>query len=190
MSSNVASPPPTANSLHQAALSYLARYAATETVLRRTLMRQIDRWARTQADPEAAAPTITAARQSIDGIISRLVAAGAVSDTVFAENRAKTLVRGGQSNRAIQARLIAKGVAPDLARSTAASDADTELAAALVLVRKRRIGAYRSTDNVDATARMKELALLARAGFSRDIAKQALETSREEAETRIFDLRQ
>src|ERR1700712_2674762 len=99
MSSNAASPPPDATSLHQAALHYLARYAATEAGLRRTLMRQIDRWARTQTDLEAAAPIITAARGSVDGVISRLVQAGALSDTTFAENRAKTLVRGGQSNR-------------------------------------------------------------------------------------------
>ena len=31
--------------------------------------------------------------------------------------------------------------------------------------------------------------MLARAGFSRDVAKQALETSREDADARIFELR-
>jgi regulatory protein len=85
--------------------------------------------------------------------------------------------------------LIAKGVAPDLARQATARDDETELAAALVLVRKRRIGPYRSSEGADAVTRMKELGLLARAGFSRDIADQALQMSREEAERRIFELR-
>ena len=182
-------PPPDAGSLYQAALNHLARYATTEMGLRDVLKRRVDRWARLQTDPDAAAPVITAAREAIEAVIARLVEAGAISDTAFAESRARTLVRGGQSNRAVQARLIAKGVAPDLARSASARDAETELSAALVLVRKRRIGPYRSAENADTAVRMKELGLLARAGFSREIAQQALDTPREEAENRISELR-
>ncbi|HEX4367159.1 MAG TPA: RecX family transcriptional regulator [Rhodopila sp.] len=189
MSSEPASPPPDAGSLYQAALNHLARYAATEAGLRSVLTRRVDRWARLQADREAAEPVIAATRDAIETVIGRLVEAGAVSDTAFAESRAKSLVRGGQSNRSVQARLIAKGVAPDLARVASVRDADTELAAALVLVRKRRIGAYRMAETEDATIRMRELGLLARAGFSRDIAEQALNTPRDDAEKRIFDLR-
>jgi regulatory protein len=189
MSSESAPAPPTAGSLYQAALNHLARYAATEAGLRDVLRRRVDRWARLQPDPDVAAPVIETAREAIEAVIVRLVEAEAISDTAFAESRAKSLVRGGQSNRAVQARLIAKGVAPDLARAASASDAETELSAALVLVRKRRIGPYRMTEDVDAAVRMKELALLARAGFSRDIAQQALDTSRQDAESRIFELR-
>jgi regulatory protein len=190
MSSQTADAFPDAEGLYQAALSYLARYAATEAGLRRVLTRQVERWARTQPDAEAAAGAVATARDAIEGVIGRLVDAGAVSDAAFAETRAKSLVRGGQSTRAVQARLIAKGVAPDVARAATVSDADTELAAALVLVRKRRIGAYRSAEAADAAVRKKELGLLARAGFSRDIAEQALHMTREEAESRIFALRQ
>ena len=141
--------PPTRSSLYQAALTYLARYAATEAGLRRVLTRQVERWARTQTDPEVAAPVVEAAREAIEAVIGRLVEAGAVSDTAFAENRARSLVRGGQSNRAVQARLIAKGVSPEVARAASASDAETELAAALVLARKRRIGPYRTKEGAD-----------------------------------------
>jgi regulatory protein len=189
MSSESVSPPPDVGSLYQAALNHLARYAATEAGLSGVLMRRVDRWARLQADPEAAEPAVVAAREAVGVVIGRLVEAGAVSDAAFAESRAKSLVRGGQSTRSVQARLIAKGVAPDLARDAAVNDADTELAAALVLVRKRRIGAYRMAEDADAAVRIKELGLLARAGFSRDIAEQALNTPRDDAERRIFDLR-
>jgi regulatory protein len=189
MSSDPEPPPPDEGSLYQAALGHLARYAATEAGLRRVLLRRVDRWARTQTDPETAAPVIAEARRATEQVILRLARAGAVSDAAFAESRAKSLVRGGRSNRAVQARLIAKGVDPDVARSASARDPETELAAALVLVRKRRIGGYRATDEVDAAVRMKELGMLARAGFSRDIAERALGTEREEAERRIFDLR-
>lgn len=189
MSSNTFPPSPDVGSLYQAALRHLARYAATEAGLRRVLGKRVDRWARLQPDPEVAAPVVAAAHDAIEDVVDRLVKAGALSDAAFAENRAKSLVRGGQSNRAVQARLMAKGIAAELARAASINELENELAAALVLVRKRRIGRYRVTEEVDAAVRIKELGLLARAGFSRDVAQQALEMSREEAETLIFDLR-
>jgi regulatory protein len=182
------SPPDTA-SLYQAALDYLARYASAEAGLRRVLERRIDRWVRAQPDPDAAEPAYQVARAAIDGVVRRLTEAGALSDTAFAENRARNLLRSGQSNRSIQMRLVAKGVPRDVARSVSAADAETELAAALVLARKRRIGPYRLADDPDAAVRVKEMGVLARAGFSRDVAKQALETSREDADNQIFELR-
>jgi regulatory protein len=181
--------PPDSGSLYQAALNYLARYAATEAGLRRVLERRIDRWARAQPDAEAAEPMLHVARAAVDGVVKRLAAAGAISDTVFAENRARSLVRSGRSTRTVRMQLVAKGVSPDIALAASATDAETELAAALVLARKRRIGPYRVAEDVDGTVRMKEMGLLARAGFSRDVAEQVLETSREDAETRIFELR-
>ena len=180
---------PDAGSLYQAALNHLARYAATEAGLRRVLMRRIDRWGRLQDDPDAAAPVIAAARAAVEDVIARLVRAGAVNDAAYAESRAKSLVRAGRSKRAVLAGLAVKGVASEIARAASAVDAVSELAAALVLVRKRRLGSYRAAEQEDAATRMKEMAVLARAGFSRDVAEQALATPREEAEQRIFDLR-
>jgi regulatory protein len=180
---------PDAGSLYEAALDYLARYAATEAGLRRVLERRIDGWMRAQPDAEAAEPVASAAREAIDGVLRRLAEAGALSDAAFAEIKARTLVQSGRSTRGVQMRLVAKGVTPDMARQAAATDAETELAAALVLARKRRIGPYRMAQGADAKARTKEMGVLARAGFSRDIAQQALDVSREDAEARIFELR-
>jgi regulatory protein len=189
MSRDSVPPVPEAANLYQAALNHLARYAATEAGLRKVLMRRIDRWARLQTDAEAAEPSARTARLAVDGVVKRLVEAGAVSDTVFAESRARGLVRAGQSRRSVQLRLVSKGVAPELARSAAETDPETELSVALVLARKRRIGPYRAAEEADAAIRLKELALLARAGFPRDIAERALDTDRDEAESRIFELR-
>jgi regulatory protein len=180
---------PDAANLYAAALDYLARYAATEAGLRRVLERRIDRWMRAQPDADAAEPAASAARGTIDGVLRRLAEAGALSDAAFAEIRARSLVQGGRSTRGVQMRLVAKGVAPDMARQVAATDADTELAAALVLARNRRIGPFRMAQGADAKARTKEMSVLARAGFSRDVADRVLETSLEDAEARIFELR-
>ena len=182
--------PPDAATLQEAALLYLGRYAATEAGLRRVLLRRVERWAHAQPDADAAAPTVTAARATIDGLIVKLVGLGAVSDAGFAETRARSLVRSGRSRRAVQAALVAKGVATDLARDATGDDEASELAAALVMARKRRIGPYRSAPPADPQlARRRELGMLARAGFSRDTADRALEMDRDEAEQRIHDLR-
>jgi len=183
-------PLPDAASLRQAALTYLARYAATEASLRRVLTKRIDRWAQAQADPDSAAAVLAAAREIVEAVIAAMVRAGAVSDAGFAEARARTLIRAGRSRRAIQVRLLAKGVAPDLARGAAGDDAETELAAALIVARRRRIGPFRTAEPEDlAAVRRKELGILARAGFARDAVEQALDMDAGEAERRIHALR-
>jgi len=182
--------PPDAATLQEAALVYLGRYAATEAGLRRVLLRRVDRWAQAQPDADAAAPTVAEARTAIDALIARLAGMGAVSDAGFAQSRARSLVRSGRSRRAVQAALVAKGVAPDLARDATGEDDAAELAAALVLARKRRIGPYRAAPASDPqAARHRELGVLARAGFARDTAEHALAMDREEAEQRIHALR-
>ena len=79
MPSSTDSPPPDEGGLQQAALSYLARYAATEAGLRRVLIRQVDRWAREQGDPEAAQAGMANARAAVEQVVARLVQAGAVT---------------------------------------------------------------------------------------------------------------
>jgi len=183
-------PPPDTANLHQAALHYLTRYAATEAGLKRVLQRRIDRWARAQPDPEEAEPAIAAAHQAVETVVANLVRAGAISDTGFAEGRARSLQHTGRSRRAIQASLIAKGVAPDLARDAAGDDTAAELAAALILIRRRRIGVFRTNQPEDALAAdRKDLGVLARAGFAQDLSRRALRIDRVEAERHIRALR-
>ena len=178
-------PPPDAESLYQAALFYLARYSATRASLRQVLERRINRWARTQADKDVAEPLIAAAHAAVEPIIERLVRAGAINDAAFAEARARGLMRAGKSARSIQLRLVAKGVAAGLAREAAAAEPENELAAALVLLRRRRMGPFRT----GVGDRSRELAVLARAGFGHEIAAQALDIAADEAEQRILELR-
>lgn len=190
MPSSPSPQPPDAASLHHAALAYLARYAATEAGLRRVLLKRIDRWAQTQPDRDTAQPVIAAARSAIDAVVAKLVGAGAISDAGFAEMRARSLLHTGRSRRAIQAALAAKGVPTEVARDAVGMDAAAELAAALILTRRRRIGGFRTTEPDDlSAAQRKEMALLARAGFSLETAQQALAMDPADAERRIHALR-
>ena len=80
-------PPPDAGGLHEAALNYLARYAATEAMLCRVLERRVERWARRAAmddDAETVAAQAAAARTIVPDVVRRLVAAGGPRPTAAA----------------------------------------------------------------------------------------------------------
>jgi regulatory protein len=188
-----AGPVPDETSLHEAALYYLARYAATEAGLRRVLDRRIERWARRAAiavgDGETIAAQAAGARAVVDDVVARLVAAGAVNDAAYAESRSRSLLRAGRSRRAVVAHLATKGVDPATVRSVLPDDVQSELAAALVLARKRRIGPFRMGHGPDDAERQRELGILARAGFPQDVARRALAMDIIQAETLVNRLR-
>jgi regulatory protein len=112
-----------------------------------------------------------------------------VNDAAYAESRARSLVRAGRSRRAVALHLAAKGVDAETARGALPDDETSELAAALVLARKRRIGPYRREPAPDEAARHRELAALARAGFPQSVARQALAMDAEAAEALVNRLR-
>lgn len=173
--------------MHEAALTHLARYAATEAGLIRVLRRRVDRWARSAT---AEGEEVAALHQLCRVVARRLVSAGVVDDAAFAETRAASLTRAGRSRRAVAAHLQARGVAGEIVGETLPQDDETELAAALAFTRRRRIGAFRRPDAAEAEAEAKPLGMLARAGFSRDVALRALRMAPEEAEMLVTRLKQ
>lgn len=182
----MASKPPDESKLYEAALTHLARYAATEASMARVLSRKIDRWARLyageDAEPEAVADAARSAKRAIPGVITRLKAANVLSDAAFAASRAKRLTREGKSRRFALAHLAAKGVAPAAAKAALADDPERELAAAAAFLRRKRAGPFGEADE------MKVLAAMARVGFSQEVARRALRLERDEAEAMIQSL--
>jgi regulatory protein len=181
----MADPPPSEAALREAALAHLARYATTRAGLTRVLDRRIDRWARaTQPEPEA----IRAARSTVRSVVAKLAELGAVDDAAFAQSRARSLTRTGRSRRAIAAHLGQRGIAPETAAASLPDGAETELAAALAFTLRRRIGPFRRAP-VDQAGRLRELGMLARAGFAHATASAALDTPADAAETIVNTLR-
>jgi regulatory protein len=171
--------------LRAAALSHLARFAATEAGLTRVLERKIESWARQCPDDrDQVAATAAQARVCIAEIVQRLAESGAVSDAVFAQTRAHALARAGRSRRAIGAHLSTRGVPAALAAEVLPRDASHEWVAALIHARKRRLGPWRKQDPSPDVLR-RELGSLARAGFAHDIAARALRFDRDAAEAAI-----
>ncbi len=183
--------------LREAALSYLARYASTQAGLTRVLDKRVDTWARKQGsryeageqDRAATAAAVAGAKAVVREVVTGLAKAGAVSDAAFAEMRASSLRRAGRSRAAVVAALTAKGVDPETARGALENEEVggelAELAAAVRLARKRRIGPFRAGETPDPPGRMREMAILARAGFSQKVARRALGIERAAAEAML-----
>ena len=187
-----AGPPPDEAALREAALTYLARYSATQTGLLRVLNRRIARWARAADAPAEATQAPLAAARSV---VARLAALGVVNDAAFAEGRARALHRAGRSRRAIAAHLQAKGVPASLA--TPPDDPAAELAAALLYSHRRRMGPFRPMPDPDAAERRqdladlrrRDLARMARAGFPAAVAGRVLDLDPDEAGTLLLEAR-
>jgi len=178
---------PDAQNLHEAALRYLERFAASAEMVRRVLQRRIDqavRFALIEAEDGAALVTAE---------LARLRTAGLIDDDSFARMKAGSLLRQGRSRRQIQEKLAARGIKTDqtqAALADLAQDLETEhpgeldRLAAIRLARKRRFGPWRPGPP-DPARRQKELAALGRAGFAYDLASQILAGDAEELEAEL-----
>jgi regulatory protein len=193
-------PAPTKASLHEAALAYLGRGAATADSVKKTLERRIGNWARRSVragrDAEGIAGDAARARELVEEIVARLREVGLVNDAAFAENRARRMSGAGRSRRAISAHLAQKGVDAATVREAVPHDASAELGAALQLARKRRLGPFGDEEDVptDRDERRaferKALGVLARAGFDFHVCERVMRMTRDEAEERLRERRE
>ena len=154
------------------ALAHLDRFVASRRHLGDVLKRRVLASARTHGDDPA--PLLA----EIESTIRWLENKGLLSDQAFASAKARALVGRGQSRRRIAANLMAKGIEPEIAR-TAIADlgeefGDTELAAAIAYAKRRRLGRHRKKGSADGQSKKRDLAAMARAGFSLSVARKAL----------------
>lgn len=161
----------TPDSLGRIALHYLERYATSSENLRRVLIRRIRRSAEAHGtDPDEQMP-------HVDALIVRYQQAGLLDDQAYARMRAESLHRRGTSGRMIRMKLAAKGVESDAIDDALESLTDlvanTDLSGACNYARRRRIGPWRRRDRSE--HRDRDLAALARQGFSYDIARKVIE---------------
>jgi regulatory protein len=161
-----------ADYLQRAAMHYLERYAAPAAQLRRVLARKVAMSCRHHGDDPVGFAGM------LDDVVARCVSSGLVDDRRFAEARAASLRRKGQSSRAVAARLTAKGVTRDLAALASTNSAEDEMAAARIAARRKRLGPWRRGDRAE--NRQKDLAALARAGFAITIARAIIDSTGDE----------
>lgn len=164
--------PVTAERLHKGALFYLERYASSSANLRKVLMRRVERSAREYGTDRDEGLRL------VDDLVERFQHAGLLDDKAYAESRVASLLRRGTSIKAIRMKLAAKGVQASLIDDVLQAvrddnDIDTDLMAAVAYVRRRRIGPYRVKARED--YRDRDMAALARQGFSFDLARKVLD---------------
>ncbi len=161
--------------LENAALYYLGRFATSAENLKRVMMRKVMRSASHHGTDAEEGKAL------VEDMIGRFMASGLLDDAAYAKSRAESLHRRGNSARVIRGKLRQKGVGDDDIASAleALGDdledgEDPELAAAVTLAKRRRLGPYFNGTAADDT-REKHLAALARAGFSYDIARRVVD---------------
>lgn len=162
-------------------LRYLGRYASSKAQLERVLKNKIAK--RPDLDPQGAYAAFPA-------LITKLENLGYLDDEAYARGMSVSLIRSGKSDARIRQKLQEKGLTADLiqsglehARERLGLDNAREqaLTGALICLRKRGQGPYLRADR-EAKEPDRVLGMLARAGYSYDIAKAALNLSRDEAE--------
>ena len=141
--------------LKNIALYYLDRFDACGEKLKSVLMRRIQKavLAGDEVSPEAT--------EWVDEIVRDMKRLGYVNDQRFCENKVRLYLQAGKSNRYIMGKLCEAGLDSDMIRSYLPDD---ELTQARIFVQKKHLG----------KDFQKDLAKLARAGFSYDIAQKVL----------------
>jgi regulatory protein len=161
--------------LENAALHYLKRYAASVSQLRRVLGRRVDRSLRAHGGDRAEA------LGWVEALVEKLVRNGLINDSAFAGMKAQALRASGRSAKMISQKLRMKGIPAALVQEKLA-EATAELSeeeAARIWARKKRLGPFRNEAQTRRDNRQKDLAALARAGFSFGIAKRIIDAAPE-----------
>lgn len=163
----------TESSLRNIALHYLERFATSRENLRRVLERRVYK-SHTHHGTD-----LTEAALWIKDLLDNLESGNLINDRAYAEGRAIALHRRGSSPRMIALKLREKGLRDadiNHALSGLREDhgEDLERSAALRLARRRRLGPFRPPEKRDAL-RDKDMAALARAGFSYDLAREIID---------------
>lgn len=159
--------------LHNSALYYLQRFAASSAQFRKVMQRKIDLSCRhhTDQNPEDC-------QVLLDKLVTRFQENGLLNDGTYARGMVITLRRRGMSERAIFMKLQNKGLSEaqikgaveDFNTENETNTAESEYRAALKLARKKRVGPYAVTEFEYDRA----LSAFARAGFSFDVARRVL----------------
>ena len=178
--------PISAQSLRNKALRYIDRFATSTENLRTVLMRHV----RTSAHYHNT--SIEDGQIWVDELLVKLNDAGFLNDRRYAEGRAGALHRKGTSSRLIRMKLKEKGISEkdiNFALEALREEENTsnlERKAALTLAKKRRLGPWRDAEKRDAF-KEKDMATLARAGFSYDLAQTIINAEDVDSLSDLYD---
>ena len=163
----------TENRLMNIALFYLARYEASAEKVRQLLNRRLKRMKIRGEEVPPEAPLW------IENVLQKIQAQSYVDDKRYAENQIRSLVLQGKSEHFICAKLALAGIPTEQVKKILDILESTDKTRAKRFVERKKIGYLRPPQDRKNFWK-KDMATLARAGFSYDIAKSALESSEPE----------
>jgi len=163
--------------LQRSALHYVQRYPASVQRVRQVMVRRIERKLREREGDR------TLLLEELEEVLEALQRGGHLDDQRQAGLWLDTWHRKGLSARGMRAKLAEKGVPPVVVAQALGEFFDRaddpegglELEAANNYARRRRLGPYRRHLEQREERRQRDLAALARQGFSFDIARQVID---------------
>ena len=158
---------------------YLDRYEASAQRCREVLRRRV------RASIAAHGGEMGTYKTLIDETVSKQIAIGRLDDHLFANEWIESLRRRGASRLKIRFSLRQKGVPSSVVDNILSDSAeDAERIAAVAYAKRRRLGPYARTVATEYKDKRRELASMARAGFSYALASEVLKASLDEE---VFD---
>jgi regulatory protein len=159
--------------LRQEARRYLERQRPSEARLHQVLMRRVDRALQFHGGDRAAGEALA------DAVVAELRQSGVLDDARWARAWVGDLHRRGQSRPVIQQKLRLLGgdqqVIATAMDEVLGPRAGSDLEAAQSYVRRKRIGPHRSDPVLRRDKRQRDLAAVARAGFSLGVALKVID---------------
>lgn len=160
--------------LENAGKFYLEKFPASAKHFKMIMTRKIRKSCQAHPDQDLAQ-----CQTMLDSVVEKFVRVGFLNDEALTKGLLYSYKQRGWSQRKIRATLITKGLGADLIEDGMADrDSSSEINAALRLVRRKRLGAFATTE----AKPDKWLAALGRAGFDYETARKALNMSKEEIE--------
>lgn len=176
--------------LRNSALAYLQRFAASTVQFRRVMDRKIHRSCLHHTEQDRAACAAL-----LDALVADLQRTGLLNDALFLQGFITSMRRRGLSRKMMMVKLQEKGFSSSEAHAAIAGmqpdnidPATMELAGALRLARRKKIGPYSGlrlradADDDESASTRRALAAMARAGFSFETSQKAITLDHETAE--------
>lgn len=176
--------------LHNAGLYYLQRFSSSSGNFRRVMLNKIEKSCR--AHPDQSKQNCI---ELLDTLIKKFEELDLLNDSNYTRSQVHALRRRGKSARYIHNHLASKALSKELIDEMLKLDQNehnqedlkqSDIEAAFIHARKKRIGPYRRTDLNKEINLNKELANMARAGFSYEIAQKVLNTEPQDIPQAIY----
>ncbi|MAF97508.1 MAG: RecX family transcriptional regulator [Micavibrio sp.] len=176
--------------LHNAGLYYLQRFSSSSGNFRRVMLNKIEKSCR--AHPDQSKQNCI---ELLETLIKKFEELDLLNDSNYTRSQVHALRRRGKSARYIHNHLASKALSKELIDEMLKLDQNehnqedlkqSDIEAAFIHARKKRIGPYRRTDLNKEINLNKELANMARAGFSYEIAQKVLNTEPQDIPQAVY----